>query len=147
MKQQYDFRQQSFPRWLQLANRHLKAAHLLHESAPQLAAFWYQQAAERYLKAYLVKRGAAFENNITNLRNLADRCRSLNPEFESVVTSSVLDEMSTWQVVFQYPPVLGESDALAPDDTTLVCARIVCNLLQRIVTANDDEHGMPGLDS
>ena len=147
MKQQYDFRQQSFPRWLQLADRHLKAAHLLHESAPQLAAFWYQQAAERYLKAYLVKRGAAFENNMTSLRCLADRCHSLNPEFESVVTSSVLDEMSTWQVVFQYPPVLGESDALVPDDAKLACARIVCNLLQGMVTANDDEHAMPGLDS
>ena len=46
----YDFRAQSFVRWIKLADEHLSAANLLAQSAPWHAAFWCRQAAERYLR-------------------------------------------------------------------------------------------------
>jgi HEPN domain-containing protein len=142
MNQPYDFSQQSFPRWLRLSDRHLKAANLLLDSAPEHAAFCYQQAAERYLKAYLVKRGAVFDNHTTDLRSLAKLCRSLDADFELVCRIAELDEMSTWQSAFQYPAQPASSEVQVPGQTKLFCARRVCKMLRSVVTAKDSEHGM-----
>lgn len=146
MTDEYDFRQESYPRWLHLADQHLKAANLLYDSAPQQAAFWYHQAAERYLKAYLVRRGAVFANSITNLRSLMNRCRSPDPNFEQVSRIAELDDMSTWETAFQYPPEAGAPDVAVPGEIGLFSARMICKVLRWLVTGDVHDHGKGSAD-
>lgn len=84
MQTTYDFRPQSFERRIKLADEFLRAANLLTSSAPWHAAFWYHQAAERYLKACLVRRGHAFTNSVAHLRRLLEMCVALEPQFERI---------------------------------------------------------------
>lgn len=100
----YVFRPESFARWVKLADEHLRAANLLAESAPWHAAFWYHQAAERYLKAYLVRRGQAFSNSVTHLRKLLEMCVALAPQYGRIASPDELDRISEWETAFAYPP-------------------------------------------
>lgn len=130
MTNEYDFRKQSFPLWLELADKHLKAANLLVDTSPQLAAFWYHQAAERYLKAFLINHEIAFSNSVTNLRVLAELCHANSNWFRVAVKFSELDLMSTWETAFQYPPGPGEQDVAVPNSSMLLAARTICSMLQ-----------------
>jgi HEPN domain-containing protein len=131
MTDQYDLKKESFPRWFELADRHLKAANLLADSSPQHAAFWYHQAAERYLKAFLINHEIAFSNSVTNLRELIELCHENSGDlFRVAVKFSELDLMSTWETAFQYPPEPGEQEVAVPNSSMLLAARTICAMLQ-----------------
>ena len=127
-----DFRPQSFECWIRLADRHLSAANSQVESAPWHAAFWYHQAAERYLKAYLVRREQTFENSVTDLRSLLKTCATLEPRYERITGLELLDRMSDWETAFAYPPEPEEPDPAAPGLVELVAARDICESLREL---------------
>lgn len=136
----YDFRPESFARWIKLADRHLSSANMLAESAPGHAAFWYHQAAERYLKAYLIRRGHAFANSVTDLRSLLKTCTTLEPLYERITGLEMLDRMSEWETAFVYPPEPAEPEPAVPGLAELTAARGVCESLRELAL-NDDSRG------
>src|ERR1035437_10917363 len=97
MTDRHDFRKETFPRWLELADRHLQAANLLADSSPQHAAFWYHQAAERFLKAFLIKHEIAFSKRVTNLRVLIELCQAKRELHGVAAKFAELDLMTTWE--------------------------------------------------
>lgn len=133
MNTTYDFRPQSFARWIKLADEFLRAANLLAVSAPWHAAFWYHQAAERYLKACLVRRGHAFANSVTQLRRLLEMCVALELQFERITGLGELDRISEWETAFAYPPPSGEPDPTVPALPELKAAQVLCEMLRELV--------------
>lgn len=141
MNTTYDFRPQSFARWVKLADEFLRAANLLAESAPWHAAFWYHQAAERYLKAYLVRRGQAFANSVNHLRRLLEMCLALEPLYGRISDLEELDRISEWETAFAYPPQPGEPDPVVPGLVELIAARDICDMLRELALADHSGGG------
>ena len=137
-----DFRPLSSDRWIALADRHWSAANRLTSSAPGQAAFWYHQAAERYLKDCLVRRGEAFANSVTDLRTLLKTCAALEPRYEGIASLDVLERMSRWETAFAYPPAQPEEpDPAVPDQAALGAARDVCERLRELALKDNSEGG------
>lgn len=131
-----DFKPVAFPRWLRQADECKAAALELSQSHPELCAFWCQQALERLLKAFLVKRGLAFENNITDLKVLVDLCGKVDSKFLSVASASLLNQMGAWETAYQYPPEPGEPEPGSPSLSDLKEAGIVFERLRELVTGD-----------
>lgn len=112
------------------------------ESVPGHAAFWYHQAAERYLKAYLVRRVQTFSNSVTHLRKLLEMCVALAPNYQRAVNLEELDRMSEWETAFAYPPEQPEEpDPAVPGLTELEAARDVCERLREFALNDCSEGG------
>ena len=137
----YDFRAQSFVRWIKLADEHLSAANLLAQSAPWHAAFWYHQAAERYPKACLVGRGQAFPNALTHLRRLLEMCSGLQAQFERIESLEALDRISEWEAAFAYPPESLQPDPAFPGLTELKAAQRICEGLRALASKDNSAKG------
>lgn len=136
-----DFRSPSFIRWIKLADEHLRAANMLAQSAPWHSAFWYHQAAERYLKACLVGRGQAFSNAVTHLRRLLEICGGLEPQFGRVERLEALDRISEWETAFAYPPESPQPDPAVPDLPELKAAQGICETLRELAMKDHSEEG------
>ena len=121
----YDFRPESFARWIKLGDRHLSAANMLAESAPG-------HAAERYLKACLVRRAQAFANSVTDLRSLLKTCATLEPRYERITGLEMLDRLNEWETAFAYPSQSAESDPVVPGVAELMAARCACESLREL---------------
>lgn len=131
-----DFEPDAFPRWLRQADECKAAALVLSENSREHSAFWIQQALERVLKAFLVKRGVRFENNITDLNALVEMCGRTDPAFLNVASSNVLRQISAWETAFQYPPEPGEPEPVLPTFDELNVAYGVFERLRELVTGD-----------
>jgi HEPN domain-containing protein len=126
--------------WLRKA-RHMAEAGLA-QSPPitDAAAFHCQQAVEKYVKAYLVFRGEAFEL-IHDLEALMDQCVRLDPAWEAL--RDAVEPLTAYAVRFRYPgpadPTVAE--VLAALDVAANVERFVSDRLPKTVTAKteDDE--------
>lgn len=131
-----DFKPVAFPRWLRQVDECKAAAIKLSQSHPELSAFWCQQALERLLKAFLVKRGVAFENNITDLKVLVGLCGKVDSKFLSVASAIFLTQVGAWETAYQYPPEPSEPDPGMPSFEDIKEAGIVFDRLRELVTGD-----------
>jgi HEPN domain-containing protein len=129
------FKNESFPHWLGLGDRHLASADKLLPDLKGNAAFHYNQATERYLKAFLVKNEALkpADNSITDLRLLAHLCIAQDQEFprncQPALDLRMLDNVNAWASLYQYPPESGPMPAL-PSDSEFLAAHRICSSLR-----------------
>jgi HEPN domain-containing protein len=89
--------------WIDRADHDMQAAALVSKEltkAPEVAVFHYEQAAEKYLKAYLVYNRHGFRKS-HNLEPLVDACKRYDPHFESIRACAAL--LTRYAVLFRYP--------------------------------------------
>ncbi len=89
--------------WLRKARHDRRMAEAGLAQAPPItdaAAFHCQQAAEKYLKAYLLHRGEPFEF-IHDLEALMEQCTRLDPAWESL--RDAVEPLTAYAVRFRYP--------------------------------------------
>ena len=95
-------------RWVQRAQGDLRAAEICATELPATALFHCQQAAEKYLKAYLTWNQTAFRKT-HELRELAAACARIDPALQSALDPAVALSKYAWQ--FRYPGAPYEPDA------------------------------------
>lgn len=121
--------------WLERAAHDMRAAEVVTPAmpeAPEIAVFHHQQAAEKYLKAYLTLVEQSFQKT-HNLELLVDLCVKHDPRFEEI--RSIAAPLSRYAVHFRYPT----PHRLTPRDLdeAAAAARVVRDfVLERI-------HAMP----
>ncbi|MCL1807336.1 MAG: HEPN domain-containing protein [Oscillospiraceae bacterium] len=89
--------------WFDFADSDLEAAeHLLTLYRPRLEIICYhcQQAAEKYLKGYLIYRGI-FPSKTHDLDSLCKKCFEFNPAFQEILHECVV--LSDYGVQPRYP--------------------------------------------
>jgi len=89
--------------WLRLADLDVRAGEKAlggDDPLPNDACFHAQQAAEKYLKSYLVSRGV-HPPRTHDLGLLADECAQFDPEFETLLAAA--EPLSPFAVRPRYP--------------------------------------------
>ena len=115
MKPPDDVRQELVKRWLRKADEDLAVANLLlADDAPYYAAigFHAQQAAEKFIKAFLVSKQIDFPKT-HDLRQLIDIVRSIDSELANGLDASNI--LSDYGVETRYP---GDLPDLSKDEAT-----------------------------
>ena len=93
---------------MERAQGDLRAAGILATELPAPALFHCQQAAEKYLKAYLTWNQKVFRNT-RDLRELAEACALIDPALKSALAPTEALSKYAWQ--FRYPGAPYEPDA------------------------------------
>jgi len=93
---------------VQRAQGDLRAAEILATELPATALFHCQQAAEKYLKAYLTWNQTAFRKT-HELQELAAACAVIDPALQSALDPAMALSKYAWQ--FRYPGAPYEPDA------------------------------------
>ncbi len=135
-KTKYVFTKASFPHWLSLADRHFDMASQFIYSLPALAAFHFHQAAERYLKAYLVGREINFDNRISDIEKLIAMCQAIDAEFPEFTDMAKAETLSRWETQYQYPPDAPEDPAHPTSDEFLAVSAICKRLREAAIGVN-----------
>ena len=91
-------------RWFRQAERDLEMASRLKEEAPADSCYYAEQAAQKALKAFLLRQGSRGEPE-HSIRILSRKCGDLDPSFRSGV--------ERWKVLDQYYIPTRYPDALA----------------------------------
>lgn len=94
--------------WVERAERDLKVSEKCSAELPAEALFHCQQAAEKYLKAFLTWRQRAFRKT-HDLRELARVCAEIDPTL--AVTLDAAEALSKYAWRFRYPGAPYEPDA------------------------------------
>jgi HEPN domain-containing protein len=95
--------------WLRKADRNLIAAkHELMQDEPitENICFNYQQATEKYLKAFLVAKQIHF-NKTHDIKEVLTLCIKENPDFESLSDVDI-EELTDYAVDIRYPGFVSE---------------------------------------
>ena len=87
-------------RWIERAQGDLRAAEICATELPATALFHCQQAAEKYLKAYLTWNQKVFRKT-HELRELATACALIDPALKSVLDPAETLSKYAWK--FRYP--------------------------------------------
>jgi HEPN domain-containing protein len=129
-------------RWIWKADRDFLLATQVSEMFSDIAAFHYQQAAEKYLKAYLSFHGVGLKktHNIGTLTLLASQ---LDPAFVQLAGVADVDAITEFATIFRYP---NEEDVDFPEAADLQSARDFCVVAKRMVTdriEGSSETGVP----
>jgi len=95
-------------RWIERAQGDFRAAEICAAELPAPALFHCQQAAEKYLKAYLTWNQKVFRKT-HELRELAAACALIDPALESILAPAETLSKYAWQ--FRYPGAPYEPDA------------------------------------
>jgi HEPN domain-containing protein len=95
-------------RWVERAQGDLRAAGICATVVPATALFYCQQAAEKYLKAYLTWHQTAFRKT-RELQELAAACALIDPALQSALDPALALSKYAWQ--FRYPGAPYEPDA------------------------------------
>lgn len=104
-----------YTEWLNFADEDYQSAEILygqHKKPVNIICYHCQQAAEKYLKAYLVYKDTSFEK-IHDLLKILDYCQNLNPAFSEIARECM--QLNPFSVITRYPSELEllESDANA----------------------------------
>ena len=94
--------------WIERAQGDLRAAEICAPELPATALFHCQQAAEKYLKAYLTWNQKVFRKT-HELRELAAACALIDPASKSTLAPAEALSKYAWQ--FRYPGAPYEPDA------------------------------------
>jgi HEPN domain-containing protein len=89
--------------WIRKAEDDLAAAHRLGEGEhplPDQMGFFCQQAAEKYLKAFLMAAGQS-PPRIHDVDVLLEMCAAMDPAFEQL--HPLVEGLTEFAVVFRYP--------------------------------------------
>lgn len=104
-----------YSEWIHFADDDIETARLLnnqHRKSLHIICFHCQQAAEKYLKAFLVCHGIVFEKT-HDLVYLNRLCESVNPAFTDLMRDCL--KLNPYAVVARYPSQLEliESDSMS----------------------------------
>jgi len=94
-------------KWIERAQNDLRAAEICATELPATALFHCQQAAEKYLKAYLTWNQKVFQKT-HELRELAAACALIDPILKSTLEPAETLSKYAWK--FRYPGAPYEPD-------------------------------------
>lgn len=94
-----------------------------------MAAFHYQQAAEKYLKAYLSFHGVAFKKT-HNIGTLALMASQIDSAFSQLASVADVDAITQFATMFRYP---NEEEVDFPEEADLESARTFCLAVKQMV--------------
>ena len=117
-------------RWVWKADRDFLLATQVSQSFSDMAAFHYQQAAEKYLKAYLAYHRVGLKK-IHNIGTLALMASQIDPAFSQLAGVADVDAITEFATVFRYP---NEEEVDFPDAADLEAARKFCVVAKQMVT-------------
>jgi HEPN domain-containing protein len=116
-------------RWVWKGDRDFSLASQVRQEFPDMAAFHYQQAAEKYLKAFLTYSQVGLKKT-HNIGTLALLASNLDPIFSSLVTVADVDAITEFATLFRYP---NEEEVDFPDAGDLNAARAFCEAVKALV--------------
>ena len=118
-------------RWVWKADRDFALASQVTDTFPDMAAYHYQQAAEKYLKAFLSfhEVGLKKTHNIGTLTLLASH---IDSTFVGLVTVADVDVLTEFATLYRYP---NEEEVDFPEPQDLSSARLFCEATKRLVMA------------
>lgn len=113
--------------WREYARRDWRRVDtMLGQQDPLAAAFFLQQALEKYLKASLISRGSELRKT-HELERLLDAARDYAPELDRF--RPLCERVSTYYVVERYPGIAGEGPDSAQVQNDLGEARALITAL------------------
>lgn len=117
-------------RWVWKADRDFLLATQVSQSFSDMAAFHYQQAAEKYLKAFLAFHRVSLKKT-HNIGTLALMASQIDPAFSQLAGVADVDAITEFATVFRYP---NEEEVDFPDAADLESAREFCVVAKQMVT-------------
>ena len=109
-------------RWIWKADRDFALATQVSQSFPDMAAFHYQQAAEKYLKAYLSFNRVPLKMT-HNIGTLALMSSQIDSTFSQLAGVADVDAITEFATLFRYP---NEEEVDFPEEADLASARAFC---------------------
>ncbi|MBI2749382.1 MAG: HEPN domain-containing protein [Burkholderiales bacterium] len=116
-------------RWIWKADRDFLLATQVSRSFSDMAAFHYQQAAEKYLKAYLSFHGVG-PKRTHNIGTLALMASQIDPAFSQLAGVADVDAITEFATLFRYP---NEEEVDFPEEVDLESARSFCLAAKQMV--------------
>jgi HEPN domain-containing protein len=116
-------------RWIWKADRDFLVAAQLDDSFSDMAAYHYQQAAEKYLKAFLSFHQVGLKKT-HNIGTLALQASNIDPAFTKLVTVADVDAITEFATLFRYP---NEEEIDFPDPVELQEAKMFCEVAKQLV--------------
>ena len=116
-------------RWIWKADRDFSLATQVSQSFPDMAAFHYQQAAEKYLKAYLSFQRVALKKT-HNIGTLALMASQIDSAFSQLAGVADVDAITEFATLFRYP---NEEEIDFPEETDLASAHAFCLAAKKMV--------------
>lgn len=118
-------------RWIGKADRDFLLATQLDESFSDMAAYHYQQAAEKYLKAFLSFHEIGLKKT-HNIGTLALQASNIDSVFTQLVNVADVDALTQFATLFRYP---NEEEIDFPDPVELKEARSFCEAAKKLVVS------------
>ena len=109
-------------RWTKIADRDLALANEIFDTYPDSAAYHYQQAAEKYLKAFLAAHLVPIKKS-HNISTLVLHACQLDAEFIGLSSAAVLDVSTSFPTMYRYP---NEEEQGFPTQSGLLQPRTFC---------------------
>jgi HEPN domain-containing protein len=119
-------------RWVERAQGDLRAAEICAVELPATALFHCQQAAEKYMKAYLTWNQKVFRKT-HELRELAEACAQIDPALKSTLDPAEALSKYAWQ--FRYPGAPYEPDAQEAATGLTLAEQVRAALVSRLPPA------------
>ncbi len=116
-------------KWIWKADRDFSLATQVNQSFPDMAAFHYQQAAEKYLKAYLSFHRVALKKT-HNIGTLALMASQIDSTFSQLAGVADVDAITEFATLFRYP---NEEEVDFPEEADLTSARSFCLAAKQMV--------------
>jgi HEPN domain-containing protein len=119
-------------RWIERAQGDLRAAEICATELPATALFHCQQAAEKYLKAYLTWNQKVFRKT-HELRELATACALIETALKSVLDPAETLSKYAWK--FRYPGAPYEPDAQEAAAGLVLAVQVRAAIVSRLPQA------------
>ena len=116
-------------KWIWKADRNFSFATQVSQSFSDMAAFHYQQAAEKYLKAYLSFHRVDLKKT-HNIGTLALMASQFDPVFSHLASVADVDAITEFATLFRYP---NEEEVDFPEEADLQSAREFCIAVKKMV--------------
>lgn len=126
-------------RWIWKADRDFALAIQVGDTFPDMAAYHYQQAAEKYLKAYLVFHGVALKKT-HNIGTLALLASQRDPAFSQLANIADVDAITEFATLFRYP---NEEEIDFPEISDLLAAHQFCTAAKQMVVERLNQPNNP----
>lgn len=120
---------ENFDRWIWKGERDFALANQVTEDFPEMAAYHYQQAAEKFLKAFLSLHQVPF-GKTHNIGTLTLICSNIDVAFTTLVTVADVDAITEFATLFRYP---NEEHVDFPEAKDLAAAKLFCEAAKKIV--------------
>ena len=117
-------------RWIWKADRDFAVAAQFNETFSDIAAYHYQQEAEKYLKAFLSFHQVGLKKT-HNIGTLTLQASNIDSEFTTLVNIADVDAITEFATLFRYP---NEEEIDFPDAAELQDARKFCEVVKKMVT-------------